>query len=143
MKTRKINSTGRAVSIPVGLAYGALWSLIITILGSMIIAKLVSEEIVEEAKIGYCVMVMLVSGAYSGAMCAKIKIKRRKLMVCILSSITYMLMLLMTTILFFGGQFSSILETSLLVICGAALAALTGTGKKRAYKIRKIKGVSC
>lgn len=134
---------GKAVSIPAGLTYGGICSLMITILGSMMIAKLVSEEIVKETKIGYCVMVMLITAAYSGAMCAKIKIKRRKLMVCTLSAITYMLILLMTTVLFFGGQFSSVMETVLLVVCGCTLAALTGVGKKRAYKIRKIKGVSC
>lgn len=131
--------TGRASSMPAGLAMGGLCSLGVTLLGSAVLAKLVSGEAMAESSIGYGVMVMLVLAAFLGAMVAFGRIKRRRMLVCLVSGAIYFAVLLSMTALFFGGQFSAVGVTALLILCGSALAALLGLRDNRGGKRRKIK----
>ena len=116
--------TGRAKSIPGGLAVGGMFSLLITILGSAIIAKLVDSEIMAENSIGYGIMAILLAASWFGAMVSFGQVRRRRVMICLLSGGIYMLILLGITALFFGGQYSGVGETGLMVLCGSALAIL-------------------
>lgn len=118
---------------------GALTSLAITILGSGILAKLVDKEIMAESSIGYGIMVMLILGAYLGAMVSYRKIKRQRLPVCLGSGGIYLGILLSMTALFFGGQYSGVGVTALLIFCGSFLAVLPGFREKRGGKRLKMK----
>jgi len=55
------------------------------------------------------------------------------------SGIIYFATLLVITALFFGAQYSAVGETSLLVLCGSILAALTGKANGRVGKGRRLK----
>jgi len=129
--------TGRASTIPVGLGSGAAVSLGITIISVTVIAKLVSAEYLEESKIGYCVMVMLMAASYGGAEMAVKRIKRQRLMVCMLSGLLYFGMLLGMTALFFGGQYEAVGVTGILVIGGAFLAVLSGGRGRNGRRTKK------
>lgn len=131
--------TGTASSIPGGLAWGALVGLLITIGGSALIAKLTDCGILQENKIGYGVMIMLIVSAYADAVLSWVKIKRRRAMVCALSGCLYMLILLAITALFFGGQYSAVGETALLILCGSVLAMLPALKGNRGQGRRKIR----
>ena len=134
-----IRRTGRASSMAAGLTFGAGTALAITILGSAILAKLVDREWLEEGNVGYGVMGMLLLASYLAAMVSYGKIKRQRLLVCLSTGGIYFGLLLSITALFFGGQYSGVGVTALLIVCGATLAILPGFSQKRGGKHPKLK----
>ena len=135
-------ATGRASSLPGGLAWGALVSMGLTLVGSALVALLVYRGSMPVDGIGYGAMVILMVSALSGAWTAWKKVKRLRLQVCLISGGIYYLMLLGVTMLFFGGQFRGMGVTALVVACGSILAILGGFSKGRGGKRRYRIGVS-
>lgn len=131
--------SGRALSMPAGLLFGAIISLGLTILSAVVLAKLVASEVMAEANIGYGVMAMLLVASFIGSLCAHARIKRQRLLVCGLSGVIYFLILLSITALFFGGQYEAVGVTGLLVLGGSLTAGLLGTMPGRGGKRRKNK----
>ncbi len=133
--------TGRASSMPGGLAAGALVQIVLTLGLAALGAKLIDLGYFQENAIGYFAMVILLGASFAGAMVAAGKIKRRRLLVCLLSGTVYFCILLSMTALFFGGQYSGVGVTGLMVLCGVGLSILAGFRGSRGGKHRKIKGV--
>lgn len=77
--------TGRATSLPAGLAIGAVCSLAATLVLTAILAKLVEAETLPVEKIGYGIMVLLIVSSFAGAMISFGRIKRQRMLVCIVS----------------------------------------------------------
>lgn len=135
--------TGRASSMPIGLLIGVAVSMGITIVSAALLARLVESEKMKEAWIGYGIMVILWTASFVGALSAHARIKRQRLLVCILSGLAYFSALLCITALFFGGQYEAVGVTAILVMGGAVVAALTGGNKSRGGKHRKIRRSNC
>lgn len=131
--------TGRAMSLPAGLAVGAAGSLAMTIILTAVLAKLVEAETMPVENIGYGIMALLVISSFAGAMIAFGRIKRQRLMVCGVSGVIYFAVLMSITALFFGGQYSAVGVTALMVLAGSAVAALLGLRQGRGAKRTKIK----
>jgi len=128
----KMKQTGTASSIPAGLACGALTATGITLVSAVAAANLVNREILGWENIGYAVLVILMLSSWLGAVVSAEKIKRQRLAMCITSGLIYFGILLIVTGLFFGGQYSGVGETALLIFCGSMLGVLTGyRGKTR------------
>lgn len=138
----KNKATGRASSLPGGLAWGAAVSLGLTLMGSALVAFLVDRGTMGVDGIGYGALVILVISSLGGAWVAWKKIKRLRLQVCLISGGIYYFMLLGMTILFFGGQFCGMGVTALMVACGSILPILGGFSKGRGGKHRYLRGVS-
>lgn len=139
--TINAKATGTASTIPAGLAAGALASGTMTLLGTLAAAKLIDMEIVAWSQAGYAVLVILLLSAWMGAMVAAGKVKRRRMAVCMGSGAVYMLMLLAVTALFFGGKYSGVGETALLILCGSMVAVFMGEpGKRRRKTVKTKKG---
>lgn len=134
---RNQKMTGRAVSMPAGVFNGAVISLVITILGSAITAKLLDTGKMREEMIGYVIMVILMAASFVGALVSKTRIKRQKLLACGLAGAVYFLELMGITALFFGGQYEAVGVTGSLVIGGSLLASLCGSHTDRVGKRRK------
>lgn len=132
-------TTGRASSIPAGLAAGITVSFLITLFGVILTAKLIEEEIFKEDYVGYAVMVILITASFAGAIISRNRIKRQYLIVCGLSGILYFLMLLSITALFFGGQYEAVGVTGILIFGGSMLPLLIQNRKKTSDKRRKIR----
>ena len=122
--------TGRASSMPVGLLWGLLWAILLSIVGALITGKLVDSEVVSERGIGYGAMVTLLIASFVGAKCAVAKVKRLRIQVGLLSGLAYLLTLLATTALFFGGQYQGMGVTGLVVFCGSGSVLFLTPGKK-------------
>ncbi len=137
--TAKRKTTGTTMSMPGGLAMGGLVSLGITLAGSAILAWLVDEEMMAMESIGYGIMVMLLGASFLGAVTAYGKIRRRRLLVCAASGLVYIGILLSITALFFGGQYSGVAVTVLLVLAGSVAAGMLGLGQGRGGRRKKIK----
>lgn len=124
------NPTGRALSVPAGLLWGVVTAAGVTLAGSLGTAKLLDTELIAWNQTGYAVLVILLASSWAGAVTAAGKIRRRRLMMCLLSGGCYWGTLLLMTALFFGGQYSGVGETALLIFCGSMLGAFTGYGGK-------------
>ena len=137
---RKIKMTGRAINLPAGTFLGAVLAFGWTILTSALLAWLVHKEVLKEENIGYGSMAILLSSALLGSMLAYSKVHRQKLWLCICVGIVYYLMLLSLTALFFGGQYTGMGVTGLLILGGCGTAALIETeAENRKGKGRKIR----
>lgn len=132
--------TGRTMSIPAGLGMGLGVSLTITAAAIGILAKLVDSEKLPWERVGYGIMVMLLAASFAGALAAYGKIKRQRLMVCLLTGVVFYGFLLSLTALFFGGQFEGMGVSLLLILAGSGAAGLLGlrqgrgAGQKRARR---------
>lgn len=123
--------TGRTLSIPAGMGVGLGVSLGITAAAIAVLAKLVDTQTLAWENVGYGIMVMLLAASFFGALTAYGKIKRQRLMVCLLTGAAFFGFLLSMTALFFGGQFDGVLYTFLLVLAGSSAAGLLGLRQGR------------
>ena len=132
--------SGRTVSVPGGLAAGAAVSAVVTGVGTLTLAWMLNREVVLWEKIGYGILIMVMLSAYLGAKVSYGKIRRQRMMICLMSGVVYFSMLLCVTALFFGGQYEAVGVTGLLVAGGCICAALPGKQRKRAGKRSGRKG---
>lgn len=135
---KKQTNQGRAMSIPGGIFCGIFWGFMITLSAIALLAKLVDTEMLPWENIGYGIMITLMISSFISARVAVRKIKRRKLLVCIISGISYLGILMMISALFFGGKYYAVWETTLLIAGGSGLSALAveNNGRKRRQRKR-------
>lgn len=134
---RKVS--GKASSMPAGLALGGAASLTATLVIAGILAKLVETEVLAEENIGYGVMILLFISSMLGSVISSVRIKRQRLLVCAMSGVIYMMILLSITALFFGGQYEAVGVTALLVVGGSIVTALLGLNQNGGGKRRKVR----
>ena len=132
--------TGKASSMPGGLAMGGGLSMTVTVVLSMVTAKLVDSGTMPEEAVGYAALVILLLGSGLGAWLAAAKIKRQRLVVCLASGCVYYGSLLGLTALFFGGQYTGMGVTALAVAGGSMAVCLMGMGQGRGRR-RRIPGI--
>jgi len=129
--------TGTAVPMPKGLAVGTLSAVAMTLAGCLAVSYLVDRQWLVWDSIGYAVLVILLLSAWTAAALASGMVKRQRLMVCLMAGGCYLLSLLAATALFFGGRYSGVGETGLLVFCGSMLGFLSGNRRKSGRKPAK------
>lgn len=136
-----VKNTGRAVSLPAGLAFGAVVSMIATVLIAFVGAQMIMKEVLLQEQIGYCSMAALLTGTISGAIAASRKVKHRKIIVCMLSGCVYLCLLLASTALLFGGQYDGFGVTAITIFIGSIASALVTlkAGEKGIKHNRKIR----
>jgi hypothetical protein len=123
--------TGRADSVPGGLAAGAAVSVITTAGLTGVMALLLERETISWEGAGYGILVMLMLSAFLGALTACARIRRQWILVSLMSGGVYFGILLSVTALFFGGQYQAVGVTALLVAGGCGCSALLMAGKGR------------
>lgn len=131
--------TGTASGIPSGLAVGVFAALTTMLTGAFAIAFLIQREILDWNHTGYAAMVLLIFTSWIGAAMSAEKIKRRRLMACAASGTAYFIVLLAITGLFFGGNYSGVGESALLIFCGSMLGFFVKSPEKTRGNIRKIR----
>ena len=97
--------TGTASSMVAGLMAAWAAGMMVTIIAATISGFLIAKEILMESSVGYCVMALVTLSSAVSAIVAVYKIKRRRLIVCVLAGMIYYGSLLAMTALFFGGQY--------------------------------------
>ena len=133
--------TGRAVSFPAGLAMGVGVCVGVTVAMAALTAWMESNNVIAENGVGYCIMLTLLLSSMAGALTAAGKIKRKRLASCMICGICYFFILFAITALFFGGQYSGVGVTGLVILGGSAAAVFIGGKGKRStsVRIKKIK----
>lgn len=129
--------------MPAGLLTGTLGAVAVTLAGTAVTAKLVDQEMLPQENIGYAVMVLLITAAWTGASLSANQIKRRRGLVCLLSGTCFYGLLLAVTALLFGGHYDGVGETALLVFCGSLLPVTGKSGGKSRTKMRRVKIRNC
>ena len=132
--------TGRASSVPAGLATGALMGLAITLLSSAFAAYMMSREILTQDKIGYSAMVILILSSCVGAWITASRIKKMPLQMAAASGLLFYVLLLSMTALFFDGQYDAMGVTLVMVLIGSGAGGILASGvpKRRKRKYHKI-----
>lgn len=139
MALKRKTAGGKAGTIPVGIAFGLLVSLTVTLVGAALLAYLIAAEKLGADGVGWGAMVILAAASALGTWTAVIRILRRRLMVCGICAAGYYLLLLGMTALFFGGQYEGMGVTALTVLGGSGIVLLLETlGKKGSKRSRKI-----
>lgn len=130
--------TGKASSMPGGLALSGAVSMGITLLLAIVTAKLVDMGTLPEGGIGYAALGILMLSSAVGALTAVARIKRQRLAVCLGSGLIYYILLLSLTALFFGGQYTGMGVTALAVAggCGSVILLGMGEGRRRKRPVR-------
>lgn len=133
--------TGKAMSVPIGLALGLGISLLITIIAAGVAAWMVLNESISEQALGYAAMVIVPLSVSIGAVAAAAAVKHQWLAMCAGVGGAYFLALIGTTALFFGGQYAGIGMTLFLTLAGVAIACAVGMkgqgkGSRRIKKYR-------
>lgn len=137
----KKRSAGRAMSMPMGIGLGILIGMIIMIAGSVLLTFLIMDEHMDENGYGFGIMVLHFVASLISALFAMVQIKHRKLLVCGLTVLGYFLSLMAVCSLFFGGEFTGMGTTAILVLAGGVAAAIAGLREKNTDK-RKYKMAS-
>lgn len=125
----KAKRTGTASSIPAGILFAAFVSIIITVSVSAIIAYCINRETINWEQAGYLIMGMLLLSSFVGGKCAYGVVKRQRVMVATMAGVLYWALLLSFTALFFGGDYSAILETAGIIGAGCVTSVLIPAGK--------------
>ena len=131
--------TGTSRSMPAGLALGWAASMTITVVACGILAAAILSGKAGWGAMGYGAMAILLASSYTVAAVACRLIGHRKLLVCILSGVIYLLSLTVTTALLFGGEFGPVWLTMLLIAGGAGTAALVHCAEKKGEGRRRKK----
>lgn len=132
--------TGRASSVPAGLATGALTGLAITLITSYLAAYMASRELLDRDVFGYCAMAVLILASFVSAKVAVAKIKKLPLQMAAASGLLLYVLLLSMTALFFGGRYDALGVTLVLVLIGSGAGGILASGKpkRRKQKYHKI-----
>ena len=109
---------------------------VITLISSAATALAIEKEWMDFSKTGYAAMAILLA---SGYLCGRAG-KGRRLPLAAATTAAYMTILLITNLLFFGGQFQKIGITVLILTLGTALAMIQPGGKQKAKVRYKIPG---
>ena len=125
--------------LPKSLGISMIVSVGSALVGSAVGAWLLSLEKIEEGNIGYITMILLLVSSFLGALVATRLLNEKRMLVCLCAGGVYLLSLLGITALFFGGIYSGVGESALVILAGVlsvALIALKGnkSAKKRIKK---------
>ena len=132
--------TGRASSVPGGLATGVTIGLGITLITSYLAAFMASRELLDRGAFGYCAIAVLLLASFVDAKIAVAKIKKMPLKMAAASGLLLYVLLLSLTALFFGGQYDAMGATLIVVLIGSGAGGVLcpgkpGRGKRKYHKI--------
>lgn len=134
-----VKATGRAMSIPAGIAISGAVSMGATLLMSLLLASMLDSERMTWEQAGYWIMVMLFVSSFAGAKTGMIAIRHQRLAVSLMSGCLYWGLLLCFTALFFGGNYGAVPETAAVITAGSCCAAMLSLPKKRKGRGRRKK----
>lgn len=120
---KKEKNTAAAVLTGVGV------SIVVTFVGTLAIALLVMKETISDQSIGYCVLGLTLAASMVGSITTTQILKSKLLIVSLATSVTFALVLLSVTAMFFGGEYRGVAIT-LPVIIGGGISAVLFSWKK-------------
>lgn len=138
MKTQVGQAPSMAKAILWGTGIGILWAAVC----AAIIAKLLDSEVLRMESVGYGSLIAHLTAVFIGSKAAMGKAGHMPMPAAAATGVCYYLCLLLVNALFFGGYFTGMGTTLLLVVLAAGASILTagqgrGHKRRRRYKIPK------
>ena len=125
---KKTESSAKGIVIPVLIAMPVLTLLLSFACGKLILSNLLPETAVQWIPIVIAGIVTLILSLFTA-----IKMKQKKFMWGIGTAGTYLIMLLLSNLLFFGEGYQGILPIAGAILCCGVLGSFLGAGKRRKY----------
>lgn len=122
---------GTATAVPLGVLWGAIISMLMTVISALILTWLTLNKITNQQQLGYCIMGALFCAATIGSFVSTALVKRRKLLISLMTGLTYYLTLFSITALFFGGNFQGAAVEGLLITAGSLITGILQLTKQR------------
>ena len=120
----KVGQRGKALTMPLGLLLGTMLGLLVMMLLSLALAWLTHEGKVSVSSLGYASMgILLISGDVSAWLAISL-IKRRRIIVGVLTGSLVFLSLLGMNALFMGGHYQGVLVTAVMVYLGSLIPSV-------------------
>ena len=121
------------------IAIGAVAALILSIALCAVITGVVSSGNTDIQSVGIWIYAVQGVCCFLGAMAGAIVAAGKRMQVCLLTALAYFLCLLAMTALLFGGQYSGVIMSAMMVMLGGLAAGLLGIRTKKGMKIKGIK----
>lgn len=135
MRTKEYQNKDK--SILYAVCIGVLISVTVMLIGVIVTSLLVANETVSSNTTSYWVMgISLVSSMIGSAVAIGIA-KRQLAIVGISTSMAFMLILISLTAIFYGGQYSGVPATLLLILCGGISSVIIKSKKIVKQKTRR------
>ena len=137
MKRKKVSGNGMVKNAVTGVAAG----LAVTVLGALIGAYLIHKEVVGVGAVGYIAAVAVLAAAFlTAAIGGKGMAGKERLLSGSIAGSGLLAALLMCNIVFFGGRFSGVPATALLILacCVCAFLLFGKKGNRKKFKIPKL-----
>lgn len=112
------------MSIPAAVGVGTVISTIVMLIGAIVITLLVSNELISDQSMDYGVLALTMLSAILGCSVSNVVAKRRLLIVSVCTAVTFLLVLISITAIFYGGQYSAIPVTALVILGGGVSSVL-------------------
>ena len=122
---------GTAMAIPIGVLWGAIISLLITIIAALMLTWLTLNGITDQEKLGYSIMVSILLATMIGSFVSSTLVKRRKLLICWVTGMAYYITLLGINALFLGRNFQGVIAEGLLITAGSLISGILQFMKQR------------
>ena len=139
MKKSPVKHTAKPIPVGIGLGLALAW--FISIIGVGVTALLIHSEAIPENGMGYGIVITLIVACIIGALFSVSKIQRLRLQMAMLFGVVYYLSLLGTNALFFGGQYSGMGVTALVVFGACSAVAFMGLSGGKTRKFNGLKKV--
>lgn len=131
--------TGKAMPIPMGVGVGILSAALITMASSAVTTWCILYEKVPVRMTGYLSMTILLSSTLIGSVLAITKVKRRKMLVSLLTGGGYLLLLFIINAVFFGGHYEGTGVSTLIILTGAIIAGLAAVKNRNSGNRSKMR----
>jgi putative membrane protein (TIGR04086 family) len=122
---------GTATAIPIGVLWGAIISLLITIISALMLTWLTLNGITDQEKLGYSIMVSILLATMIGSFVSSTLVKRRKLLICWVTGMAYYITLLGINALLLGRNFQGVIAEGLLITAGSLISGILQFMKQR------------
>lgn len=122
---------GTATAIPIGVLWGAIISLLMTIISALMLTWLTLNGITDQEKLGYSIMVSILLATMIGSFVSSTLVKRRKLLICWVTGMAYYITLLEINALLLGRNFQGVIAEGLLITEGSLISGILQFMKQR------------
>ena len=117
-----------------GVALQLLLALpLLTFLAALGTAKLMLSEAIGQERAGLCVCIYTAVIAFAACLYCALRLPQKKILWGLLTAVSYLCLLLLSNLLFFGVGYGEILPVAGSVLGAGLVGSVLGAGKRRKY----------
>jgi hypothetical protein len=122
------NTTKKNVNLPLGIGIGLSVALILTLIGAVVVTSMLSAQQMEVEAMDFGIVPVQFIATFAGATVSMVCIGKMKMQVSLITAGMYLLVLLAANAIFFGGAYSGVGGSTLVVAISGVAAAFVSNG---------------